>query len=389
MVQKIDSNIILRSNVNKQNILQEIRAGGRLQSLDFYRGLVMVFLMLESSGILRFLENFSNGTKWQPVIMFLFDHAHWHALHFWDLIQPAFMFIAGTALAFSIVKQNSKMIPLKLQWSHALKRSGWLFFWGVLDYAVSDGHLVFELWDVLTQLSFTLLLTFAIFRWKVSYQILFSLALLLLTQILYTETKVVGFDQPFVDQHNFGNYLDIVLMNKTNSGGWVAINCLPTAAHTIWGAVIGKTLLMKGEYRNWMKQSIIAALLLLAIGYLFDYVGIAPIIKRISTISFTLVAGGWCILAFVLFFWWIDLNKRNKNIKMFLIVGMNSIFIYLFMEIAVRYWLYDYTQILVGGVFGLMHLPNSICTLLACIALFVLEWEVCRWLYRKKIFFKL
>ena len=74
-------------------------------------------------------------------------------------------------------------------------------------------------------------------------QILISIGLLVLTEILYRFTNVPGFDQAFVDQHNFGNYMDLLLMNKINAGGWVAINCLPTAAHTIWGALAGKLLL--------------------------------------------------------------------------------------------------------------------------------------------------
>ena len=32
-------------------------------------------------------------------------------------------------------------------------------------------------------------------------------------------------------------------MNKINPGGWVAINCIPTAVHTIAGALAGKLLL--------------------------------------------------------------------------------------------------------------------------------------------------
>jgi hypothetical protein len=64
------------------------------------------------------------------------------------------MFVAGVAMAFSIGKQK-----LSLTWNQRfvriLKRCGWLFFWGVLDYAVRKNGLTFELWDVLTQLSFT------------------------------------------------------------------------------------------------------------------------------------------------------------------------------------------------------------------------------------------
>ena len=172
-----------------------------------------------------------------------FVHHPWNGLHFWDLIQPAFMFMAGTAMAFSLTKQWSNGVTWKQSFKKILKRCGWLFFWGVLDYAVRPARISFELWDILTQLSFTTLVAFLIFRWSALAQIMVCVGLLLLTEILYRYTNVPGFDQPFTDQHNFGNYMDTVLMNKINRDGWVAINCIPTAVHTIAGALAGKLLL--------------------------------------------------------------------------------------------------------------------------------------------------
>ena len=178
-----------------------------------------------------------------------FFHHPWNGLRFWDLIQPGFMFMAGTAMAYSLHRQQVQGVPWRESFIKVLKRSCWLFFWGVLDYAVRRDGLSFELWDVLTQLSVTTLIAFFIFRWSYSAQIAFSLGLLVLTEILYRYTNIPNFDQPFTDQHNFGNYMDLVLMNKINEGGWVAINCIPTAAHTIWGALVGKLLLSSVNWR--------------------------------------------------------------------------------------------------------------------------------------------
>src|SRR5688500_7106710 len=204
----------------------------RLLSLDFMRGLIMVLLMLEASGLYERLFELSEGTFIQSFVDQFFHHP-WNGLRFWDLIQPGFMFMAGTAMAYSLHRQQVQGVPWRESFVKVFKRSCWLFFWGVLDYAVRPGGLSFELWDVLTQLSATTLIAFLIFRWSYSAQIIFSFGLLLLTEILYRFTNIEGFDQPFTDQHNFGNFMDLVLMDKINSGGWVAINFLPTAAHTI------------------------------------------------------------------------------------------------------------------------------------------------------------
>ncbi len=137
--------------------------GVRLASLDFYRGLIMVLLMLESTGLYEHLLRMSTPGSFLHSLSIQFTHYPWHGLHFWDLIQPGFMFIAGVAMAFSLYKQTANGVPWNKQFSKALKRSGWLFFWGVLDYAVRGDHLSFELWDVLTQLIFYLVGSFSYF----------------------------------------------------------------------------------------------------------------------------------------------------------------------------------------------------------------------------------
>ena len=124
--------------------------------------------------------------------------------------------MAGTAMAYSLSRQQQIGMSWNDSFLKTLKRSGWLFFWGVLDYAVRPGGLSFESWDVLTQLSFTTLVAFLIFRWDLLSQIIFSIGLLALTEVLYRFSNIAGFDQPFTDQQNFGNYMDLILMNKIN-----------------------------------------------------------------------------------------------------------------------------------------------------------------------------
>lgn len=361
--------------------------GSRLGSLDFYRGLIMILLMLESTGLYEHLSEVTTGTAIHPLVGQFF-HYPWHGLHFWDLIQPGFMFIAGVAMAFSLFKQTAHGVPWKDQAGKAVRRSCWLFFWGVLDYAVRGDHLSFELWDVLTQLSFTLLVAFLIFRWKTGYQLLFSLGLLILTACLYRLTNVPGFDQPFTDQHNFGNYVDLILMNKINPDGWVAINCIPTAAHTIWGAVAGKWLLTLPDNKSKIIRIIIFGAVTLILGYALDFSGITPIIKRIATTSFTLVSGGWCLLGLALLYGWIDVLQHKRYLQFFFIVGMNSIFIYVFFEIVVSRWLHGYTNVIVNGLLSPLGLAENLIYIMASLVLFAIEWGLCFWLYKKKIFFK-
>ena len=345
----------------------------------------MVLLALESTGIYEHLYEASAGTPLSGLFQQFFHHP-WHGLRFWDLVQPAFMFMAGTAMALSLHKQQQQGLTWSQSFKKIAKRCCWLFFWGVLDYAVRPSGLSFELWDVLTQLSFTTMVAFLIFRWSAWAQILFAVGLLLLTEVLYRYSHVPGFDQPFTDQHNFGNYVDLMLMNKINPGGWVAINCIPTAVHTIAGSLVGKLLLSNKEK---IKPMLVGSLVCLGIGFGLDWAGITPIIKRIATSSFTLASLGWCLLELAFCYWWIDIKDHRKHLQFFTIVGMNSLFIYLFFEIVGDRWFTAYITSISGGLLAIIHVPHLLAAIISSLCVFMLEWYLCYFLYRKKIFFKL
>ncbi|MBD0332483.1 MAG: DUF5009 domain-containing protein [Chitinophagaceae bacterium] len=358
----------------------------RLISLDFFRGFIMVLLALESTGLYEHLSEATEGSSLHLLVQQFFHHP-WNGLRFWDLIQPGFMFIAGTAMAYSLKRQREKGMTWLQSFQKILKRCFWLFFWGVLDYAVRPSGLSFELWDVLTQLSFTTLVAFLIFQWPARYQIAFCAGLLLLTEILYRFTNIPGFDQPFTNQHNFGNYMDLILMNKINSDGWVAINCIPTAVHTIAGALTGKLLLSNRQSK--VQTLLVWGLLTLFLGFGLDAAGITPIIKRIATSSFVLASLGWCLLGLAFFYWWIDILKHQKHLQFFTIVGMNSLFIYLFFEIVGSRWFNDYIGRISNGLMSMASVPDFPELIITSLCIFVLEWLLCYFLYKKKIFFKL
>lgn len=358
----------------------------RLLSLDFMRGFIMVLLMLESTGLYEHLFDSTQGNFLSSFFLQFFHHP-WNGLRFWDLIQPGFMYMAGVAMAYSLHKQRQAEMTWQQSFQKILKRCALLFFFGVLDYAVRPGGLSFELWDVLTQLSFTTLVAFLIFNWSATAQIVTCIALLLLTECLYRFTGVPGFDQPFTDQHNFGNYTDLLLMNKINKGGWVAINCIPTAVHTIAGALTGKLLI--GDRKLKIKTMVLWGVTALIVGYGLDIAGITPIIKRIATSSFVLASLGWCLLGLALCYWWIDIRKHKSHLEFFTIVGMNSLFIYVFFEIVGSRWFNGYVTAIAKGLLSFISTPDMLSNIIASLCIFALEWGLCYFLYRKRIFFKL
>lgn len=372
--------------MTESSTLSSSGPGNRLLSLDFVRGLTMVLLTLESTELYNNLKPALKDTAASSFLDQFFHHP-WHGLHLWDLVQPVFMFIAGTAMALSVNKYRDRFTWTQ-RFGKTIRRCCWLFFWGVLDYAVRKKGLSFELWDVLTQLSYTTLIAFLVMDFPVIAQIAVSFLCLLIPEFLYRFTHISGFDQPFTDQHNFGNYMDVVLMNKINHDGWVAINCISTTAHTIWGVLAGKLLLSNKTKKQKVGLLLISGAFLLMLGYVLDLVGVTPIIKRIATSSFVLVSGGWCLLVLALSYWWIDVKNHRRKLLLFVVFGMNSIFIYLFFEIVASRWFNDYIFSITSGLFKIISFPIIPAEIIGSIVIFALETGMLYFLYRKKIFFR-
>lgn len=356
--------------------------------MDVMRGVIMLLLAAESCAVYESLNEAAAGSAFQPMLQQFFHHP-WHGLRFWDLVQPAFMTMAGAALYISYFYKLQKGISWQQNFRHVLLRCLKLFIGGTALHCVYSGKLVWELWNVLTQLSFTTIIAYCIIQRSVVFQLGVAVFLLALTEILYRFILMPGFDQPFVDQHNFGNWMDMILMGKINKGGWVAINIIPTAVHTILGSLAGKLLISQLTPVKKMQWMIAAALLFLLIGFGFDTFNITPIIKRISTSSFVWASAGWVLLMMAFLYWLIDIKQVKKFSWIFVVVGMNSIFIYLFFETVGAQWLNQVIGIFVKGFSGWLTAPLELQNILSAFTVLVVEWGLCYWLWKKKIFFKL
>ena len=64
--------------------------------------------------------------------------------------------------------------------------------------------------------------------------------------------------------------MDMVLMGKLSGGHWIAINCIPTAAHTIWGALLGRIIHRSTSPKDLLKTLIGLGILGVIVGYGLD-----------------------------------------------------------------------------------------------------------------------
>jgi len=357
----------------------------RLESLDFFRGLTMFLLVAESARIYDSLLGPELQGTFLQAIAIQFTHHPWNGLRPWDLVQPFFMFIVGVAMPFSFEKRWRRGDPYAVTAKHAVMRSILLLAFGVGLYVQAAGHLTFELWNVLAQLSFTYLVAFLLMRKPMKVQLAVTGGILVLTELLYRLWPVVGFDQPFTPDKNFGAWMDLVLMGKLSQGHWVAINALPTTAHTMWGVLAGYVLMSDRPAAKKIRTLLIWGLVGVVVGYAMD--PITPIIKRICTTSFVIVSGGWCLLALAASYWVIDVKKWRRWVQFAVVFGMNPLFIYIFAHVGGDAWLTSVVKPFTEG-FLAWGGPVFVEFTTAAVVLWM-DWYLVNWLYKQRIFIRL
>src|SRR5687767_4908834 len=128
---------------------------GRLQSLDVYRGLIMVALAFNGFGLAATAHNHLKATPdsgfWQAV-HHQFEHVEWIGCSFWDLIQPSFMFMVGVSMAYSYVNRQRSGHSWLRMFGHACTRGLILVFLGIFLISSSQRSTVWSLTNVLTQI---------------------------------------------------------------------------------------------------------------------------------------------------------------------------------------------------------------------------------------------
>src|SRR5712671_1817574 len=127
----------------------------RLLSLDVYRGVIMVSLISFGFSLRSVKDDPSWGFLATQV-----DHSQWTGVVFWDLIQPAFMFMVGVAMPFAFAKRRAMGATRGELFRHALRRAAGLIVVGILITCITDGKISIEFRRVLQQIAVGYVISF-------------------------------------------------------------------------------------------------------------------------------------------------------------------------------------------------------------------------------------
>ncbi len=353
------------------------KASARLLSLDAYRGFIMLLLISEGFG----LGVLSSYPGWQWLANQV-DHVAWEGCTFWDLIQPAFTFMVGVAMPFAFAKRVSQGAT---NWE-LFKHVAWRAFVLILlsniysNWGRTTG-LRLQFINVLSQIGFGYLLCFLITRLRFKPQVGVALGILIGYWAIYVAFP--GPNGPWSQEGNIGALIDLKILGYNYSGFYTTINFIGNAMTILFGYWAGMLLLTKKSHKEKLQILVACAVAGFAIGLALE--PFIPMVKRLWTVSFTFFSAGWVILMLAAFYWIIEVKQVKRWAFAFLVLGMNSLFVYSLAQIGIKGWLNRGLASFTGNfsVFGDLGI-----ILQHALVLFGL-WYVCYWLYQRKILIKI
>ncbi|MBL9132398.1 MAG: DUF5009 domain-containing protein [Verrucomicrobiaceae bacterium] len=386
-------------------------ASPRLLSLDAFRGFIMLLMASSAFGVAE-MAALHPGTFWE-VIRPQFEHRAWQGCALWDLIQPSFMFMVGIAVPYSCWKRRENgQGMLGMTW-HAFTRSVLLILLAVILATKSkDTMTTWIFTNVLAQIGLGYLFLFLIANLGWEYMIAGIIAILggytaffvlhplpspeqiaAIQGMKGTEGAILdGWFSHWSIHLNAAADFDRWFLNllpqaqpfEYNPGGYQTLNFIPALATMLGGAMTGHFLMRSPlEPKSKAARLIIAGVLLLFVGTILGLFAI-PVVKRIWTPSWALFSGGWVLLMLAFFYWLVEIANCRRIVFPLVVVGMNSITIYL-----LHSWLGGWIRDNLHKHLPAAWFPPDYAPLIDRCGMLLVLWLVCFWLYRQKAFLKL
>ena len=387
---------------------------GRIAAIDAFRGLVMFLMLAEMLRLWTLHDAFPQSTFW-AVVAYNTTHVPWQGCSLHDLIQPAFSFLVGAALPFSIASRTSRGEPFPRLLAHAVWRSLALMALGIFLRSLDRHQTYWTFEDTLTQigLGYTFLFLLAFASVRVQALAFGGILIAFWAAFVLYPLPPAAFDYPAVGvpadwPHLYSGFLahfnknsnlswafDVWFLNlfprespfRFNEGGWSTLSFIPTLATMILGLWAGQWLRTSRRPAEKLKGLVIAGIALTLAGLVLQWLGLCPIVKRIWTSAYTLYSGGLVVLILSAIYAVTDVRGWTRWMFPLVVIGANSIAVYVmswtiesFVTATLRRHLGEAPFLVLGPPFEHVLLGASV------LAIF---WLILFWMYRRKIFLRI
>jgi heparan-alpha-glucosaminide N-acetyltransferase len=386
----------------------------RLVSLDAFRGMVMTLMLGERMRLPEVARAFPHSAMW-ALIAFNTEHVDWQGCSLHDLIQPAFSFLVGAALPFSIASRKRKGEAFGHMFGHAVRRALILIFLGIFLRSLTSPQTYFTFEDTLTQIGLGYVFLFLLGFTRARTQVVVLILILICFWAAFAlypapgpqfEYARVGVPQNWT--HNYTGFLshwnknsnlswafDVWFLNLFprehpflfNEGGWSTLSFIPTLGTMIMGLLAGEWLKAAGSKEQKLRGLITAGIGLVLLGLACQWTGICPIVKRVWTSSYTLYSGGLVVLILAGFYALIEWKGWRRWAFPLVVVGMNSIAVYV-MSWTMSDFFGNALDRHVGGAIAAIAGP-TLQPVLHGFAIMLIFWLILLWMYRRKIFLRI
>lgn len=356
-------------------LLRATTATERCLSLDALRGFVMLALCW---GAVLDAESLALHPGFRGFAL-QFRHVPWEGLRFWELVQPLFWFVVGAALPLALARRRERGATFRQNLGHASARALRLILLGQILVSLQAGRLRFQPVETLTHLGLIYFFCFLVMHLRFRWQVVVAAMLMAVNWGLYVWFP--GSAGPFSPADNIGVRIDRAVFGLNQAGSYTMLNMVGSAVNMLFGVWAGS--LLRSQRPQEQKLKILAAAALASFAVALALTPVNPVIQRVWTASITFYGAACTFLALLLFFWLFDVKAYRALAFPLVVVGMNSIFIYM-LNGTLRRWL-DPSVAVFTGRFEFMGPFGSIAQASAVVATM---WYVCYWLYQRKVFFK-
>ena len=359
----------------------------RLRSLDALRGFDM-FWIVGADALVEALRRLSKSGLVQGLAQQL-EHVGWAGFHFEDLIFPMFVFIVGVSLVFSLtrtIEQEGRAGAV----ARIARRAVLMYLLGIFYYGgFSTPFREIRLLGVLQRIALAYLfagLIFCFFQRR--GLIIWCVGLLVGYWAVMTFVPVPGgVAGNFVEGHNLANWVDQQYLPLRKWDGdhdpEGLLSTLPAIANCLLGVFAGGLLKSSRDDRRKVLCLIAGGVACALLGWLWNFQ--FPVIKKIWTSSFVLVAAGYSSVLLGLFYLVVDVWKYGKWAQPFIWIGMNPITIYMIHNLVD---IGGIAQRFVGGDLNKLCLGRYGELAVALVGM-AITFGICRFMYQRKIFLRL
>jgi predicted acyltransferase len=365
----------------------------RVVSLDAFRGFDM-FWIIGGEGIVEAWSK-TSGSSLAHFAARQIEHSPWAGLTPYDLIFPTFVFIVGASLVFSLTKQIAVGgRPAAMR--RVIVRGVVLYLLGIAYYGIvtKSGHPQLRLMGVLQRIAIAYTCAGVMFCCLKPRTIaIVGVTILLGYWVLLRFVPAPGVGHPtFNEGQNWTNWIDAHYLpgykwdgNHDPEG---LISNFPAVVTCLLGVFAG-LLLKNGGVSPYRKVGLLlgCGAAGVAIGYLWGLPSPIefPVIKKLWTSSFVLMAGGFSAIGLGLFYLVVDVWRLQLWARPFVWIGMNAITLYLLWRFV------DFRQI-VTEVLSAHYVANAAAYpwggLIAALLSVALILGVARFLYKRQIFLR-